>query len=545
MEALSIRTEDAGIELLKFNPGQEVLWTKIAEQIDEGRPLRFVVLKGRQIGVSTLFEALTFVLTIARPNVRSLVVAHDLETAHSLLDMSKRFYEHLAMPKLRDPKVSELVFPFKGGDSTFRVASAGSLAKGRGTTQTCLHFSEVAYYPSPDIRNGLVKALPSLPDTLCVDESTPNGSSGPGGLFYRLWNQAVRGESDATPVFIAWHWFDKYRRKVEIARKDYTEDEEQITRQFNLDMYQIAWRRWAIINLCDGDEAKFNRDYPDSPEVAFVSSGLSAFDRKKVLDQRSNIRPPARVGNFDKGVFVNNSRGHTRVWQEPQDGHQYVVGADVAEGIEGGDYSCAQVLDMATMEQVCSVHGHIPPHDFAILLGALGNWYNKAILAIEVYPNGFGVQDILIRSLHYANLHRWRGKPDKIKEKSTMRVYGWETNVWSRLLLVEAGQDAFNRNKVTLHEDGLIEELLVFSKNDNGKYEAEEGHDDRVMALLIALRSREENYHLSRPRIHTSAEGPNGVRIVNDIDGRLAERKKLSQQLRQKAQNAVTSWMQM
>jgi hypothetical protein len=271
-----------------------------------------------------------------------------------------------------------------------------------------------------------------------------------------------------------------------------------------------------------------------------------AFERSKLLAQRDNICAPKIRGNFIEGKLISDVRGHVRVWKDPEEGHQYVIGVDVAEGVEGGDYSSAQVLDMETLEQVAAVHGHIQPYNLAHLLADLGNWYNKALVAIEVYPNGFGVQDVMIRTIHYANLHRWKGKPDRISQK-IQRVYGWETNVWSRGLLVESGQRAFHHDTVTIHEDGLIQELLMFTKNDNGKYEAEEGHDDRVMAFLIALRSRDENYIPRKRKMARPASEPDdlGVRVLPSLETRMSERRQLSMQLREKARQATKTWMEM
>jgi hypothetical protein len=123
-------------------------------------------------------------------------------------------------------------------------------------------------------------------------------------------------------------------------------------------------------------------------------------------------------------------------------------------------------------------------------------------------------------------------------------IVGHNTNVWSRPLLIEAGQRAINRGLVTLREAGLIDELVHFAKTDDGRYEAQVGHDDRVMALLLALRSREENYlpRKAGPPIITEPD-LRGVRVADVRDVSTDARRRLSRLLRD-AKDGVRSWMQ-
>src|SRR5262249_45880011 len=152
--------------------------------------------KGRQVYSSTFFQALTFVRTMEQAGTHSLVIAQDLDTSHSLFEKSKLFYEHLPMPKLRQPRMNLLEFPFPTGTSRYSVISAGVGAKGRGTNQTCVHASEVAFWKHPDFFLGMLQAMPDLDDTIWIVESTANGKRGHGQLFYEEWLRAIGGESD-------------------------------------------------------------------------------------------------------------------------------------------------------------------------------------------------------------------------------------------------------------------------------------------------------------------------------------------------------------
>jgi hypothetical protein len=549
MESLYIRSENGALVPMRFSSSQEILWKHVALRLNANEKLWFICLKGRQMYISTFWQALTFVRTLAKPGTHSLVIAQDLDTSGALFEMAKRFYDHLALPKLRPGRVKELDFPLPGGVSRYRVISAGTMAKGRGTTQTCVHASEVAYWPHPEILTGLFQAMPDLDDTVWVLESTANGMAGTGRMFYDEWNRAVRGESDLLPVFIPWFAMPKYRRKPEIEPDEWDAEERMLAETYGVDGEQMAWRRYAIKTKTQGSVELFHQEYPSSAEEAFIASGQPAFDSQHVLAQRPNICEPGWRGTILPGTMrlTPHSKGEIRIWKDPEAGRQYVIGADTAEGRVGGDYACAQIFDMKTLEQVAVIHGHVTPYDFSVTLNAVGRYYNTALICIEVYPQGYTVQDTLIRKFYYPNLHRWRGKPDKVR-LDFGRLYGWETNVWSRPLLIEAGQRAINRGLVTLHEDGLLTELLHFSKNDNGKYEAEVGHDDRVIALLLALRSREEN-HIERaavPNISAAMDDglPRGLRIVEAREPNADAARRLSKLLRTKAKDAVKSWMQ-
>lgn len=559
MESLMIRDEPGHLVPMRFSDSQEILWHSIAPKLDARKKIWLIVLKGRQTFASTLFCSLGFVRTVESPNTQSLVIAQDLDTSTDLFNKVGMFYEYLPLPKIGKSKVKELILPLPGGTSRYRVISAGIAAKGRGTTQTCMHCSEVAYWPHPEILTGIFQAMPDLDDTLFIIESTANGMRGNGKMFYDEWQRAVSGESDLDPVFIPWWVMPKYRRPPAIPPDDWEEEERDLVKLWGVDGAQLAWRRYAINTKLQGSVEFFNQEYPSCPEDAFIFSGQPAFDRQAIIRQRPSVCEPLARGDLEgperdeqnrPRKWTENPKGLVRLWKWPEPRKKYVIGADTAEGIEGGDYACAEVLEMETLEQVAVVHGLIPTWDFAQIVNDLGRYYQNAVLAVEVNNTGHAVQDHLIRTHQYPNLHRWRGKPDRMKP-TVGRLFGWETNTYSRPLLIEAGRRAVNTGLVTLHEEKLLDELLHFSKTDFGKYEAEAGHDDRVLALLIALRSREENYFPARvSALHGLSEGelaglPMGVRVVDHTEPAELGRHRFSRLLRDRAKQAVKTWMEM
>lgn len=563
MESFVIRTKDGALAPLKFLPSQEILWHYIAPQLDTNGKLWFIVLKSRQIGATTLFCALTFLRSLEKPLTNSLIIGNDLFSAGDIFGITRRFWEHLPLPKLRDPRVKELEFPFPEGSSRLRVVSAGNIAKGRGTTQTCVHATEVAFWPQPEVVLGLFQAMPNRDDTLWVFESTANGMVGNGSMFYEQWKAAMDGRSDLSPIFIPWFALPEYRMDPALPEDEWDAEEKALIEQFGefgVTGHSLAWRRYMIATKTQGSVELFRQEYPASPHEAFISSGLPAFEYLAILGQEKNIKPAGYTGYMiDKAptgmkvrpTFEHSARGWLQLWQPPQDGHQYVIGVDTSEGIQGGDYACAQVLDMATMEQVAILHGMLRPWDMAYQLNLLGRWYRDAILAVELANTGRAVQDYLIRMFTYPNLHVWLGRQDAIRQ-GVGKLYGWATNVWSRPLLIEAGRRAINTNLVTIHDRSSLDEMKNFSRSDTGKYEAEHGHDDRVLALLIALRSREENYAPARKMLVNpefslapGTIGQSGIRVVHSLDSRMASRVKLHEQLSKQARKATKGWLEL
>lgn len=568
MEGQIIRDKSGQITPMQFSPTQKVLWNHTRGALDAwvpdprtgemvlGNKIWHIVLKARQTFATTYYENLVFTRTTEKANTHSLIVANDIFTAGNIFEMAKRFYDHLPLPKLKPSKVKEIEFPFPAGASRFRVVSAGSMAKGRGTTQTCVHASEVAFWPHAEVLLGLFQAMPNLPDTIWVLESTANGMTGHGELFYNQWKMAIDGRSELVPIFIPWFELPEYRRDPGIPEDEWDDDEKLLVEQFpdKVDGRSLRWRRTTLDTQCEGSLELFHQEYPSTPEEAFIFSGLPAFDGKAITAQQRNVRRPTRVGVMYRDEFQPSSRGWIHVWQEPTD-HQYVIGVDTAEGLEGGDYSCAQIIDMKTLEQVAIMHGPINPWDTAKQVVQLAEWYNRALVCVEVQGSGHAVQDYLIRVHQYPNLHLWRGKSDKIRQ-GNFKMYGWETTSYSRPLLIEAGRRAINTQLLTLHDRSTLEELSKFSRADSGRYEAEAGHDDRVLALLLALRSREENYHEARASIagdYVYADmGRGPVPFVNAADdaSHLSRRKvqravATAKMLEQQAKTAANQWMRM
>jgi hypothetical protein len=175
------------------------------------------------------------------------------------------------------------------------------------------------------------------------------------------------------------------------------------------------------------------------------------------------------------------------VWREPAGGHPYCIGVDTAEGLAHGDYSCAQVLDVRTGEQVAVWHGHIPPDTLANEVYMLALWYNDALTCVE--SNNHGLTTIVqLRHLGHPNLFRKRSLNQVTSKVS--QEFGWKTTRTTKPLLIDDLGMALRGGELLLRDRYTLAELRTYTRNERGSMSGSP-HDDRVMALALANQMRQ------------------------------------------------------
>ena len=174
------------------------------------------------------------------------------------------------------------------------------------------------------------------------------------------------------------------------------------------------------------------------------------------------------------------------VWSPPDSMHGYVMGVDTAEGLGHGDYSCIQVLDLNTGEQVAIWHGHIAPDKLAAEVFNIGLWYRDALCCVE--SNNHGLTTItMLRQLGYPRLFRKRSL-NQATAKVSME-FGWRTTRTSKPLMIDDLGMALRNDELRLYDRHTVGELRTFTRNDRGSMSGSP-YDDRVMALALANQMR-------------------------------------------------------
>ena len=189
--------------------------------------------------------------------------------------------------------------------------------------------------------------------------------------------------------------------------------------------------------------------------------------------------------------------GRLKIYHEPKDG-LYSIGADVAEGLEGGDYSTAFVLDK-DLRQCAQWKGRIDPDEFGNLLCRLGEYYNNALLAVEKNNHGHATM-AAIKNKNYTNVYS-----ETIKEQHSegyTKKIGWHTNAKTKMLMLDEFVGAVRDDSIELNDLELIKEMGRLNVEPNGDVVL--NSMDLVVSACIALQAIKQvhgdNYSASRPK---------------------------------------------
>lgn len=489
---IKIRDKAGKIIDLKINQGQQKLYDAIKEQHNQGKPIRIIVLKARQIGFSTLTESIIFKNTATKFNVNAGIITHKEEATTNLFNMSKRMYDNLPdnmKPSLKRSNAKELIFDNDQGTglkSKIKCMTAGSSGVGRSDTFNYLHISELAFWGNnaKETAIGLFQAVPNLSNTMIVIESTANGFE----YFKELWDMAVRGESDFIPVFVGWNELTDYQ--MPYTGFELTDEEKELQRIYNLSLEQLQWRRWCINNNCGGDIEQFKQEYPINPEEAFISSGSCIFDKEKIINRINELKKPIKTGFFAYRLenkikisnieWVDSPTGCIKIYEEPKKGYPYVLGGDTAG--EGDDNFTGHVIDNTNSNQVAVLKQKTSEDEYARQMYCLGMMYNKALLGLEINFSTYPTKKLA--EYEYPNMYL-RDIEDKITE-DIQDKYGFRTTKTTRPLLVALLVEVFRDYIDKINDEDTLREALTFIRNDNGKAEAQNGfHDDLILGLGI------------------------------------------------------------
>lgn len=510
---LKIKTKSGTVVPFRLNDAQRKLYAVAKRQQDAGKPVRLIILKARQLGFSTLTEGLIFHACATRRNVNALIVAHREDATANLFRMSKLFYDELpapVKPMLRASNAQELVFenPSKlrserearpGLRSRIRCATAGGRGIGRSDTLQCVHLSEYAFWPDgadgkASTLAGILQAVPSLPGTMVVIESTANGFED----FKERWDAAVAGENDFEPVFFAWFENPDYSMPV-VPGTEWTPEERDLKAAYRLTDGQLQWRRWCIANNCGGSLDMFRQEYPASPGEAFLHSGTGVFDNEQIVLRLERLPGPAGRGEFTDGEWTESETGAITLYELPEEGVPYVLGGDTAG--EGSDYFTAIVINNVSGRIAAKLRQKYSEPEYVRQIYALGRFYNDALVAIETNFSTYPVMKL--QEMEYPN--QYSREREDTYTRQMRKSYGFRTDRQSRPRAIANLVEVFSSHPEWFTDRELLEEMLTFCYNEDHRPEALAGkHDDLVMGAAITYAVR----HQQRMTVLTEPEKP-------------------------------------
>jgi len=274
---LKIRAKDGQIVPFALNHAQEYLHGRLEAQRERTGKVRALVLKGRQQGISTYLGGRFYHRATFRKGLRVFILTHEQDATNNLFGMVDRYHQHNPIPPSTGAANAKELF-FDKLESGYAVGTAGAKAVGRSQTVQLFHGSEVAFWPNASTHfAGVVQAIPDLPGTEIVLESTANGV---GGEFHERWQQAEAGVGDYEAIFIPWFWSPEYSR--EVPPGFVLDDEEAEYQQAHgLSLEQMAWRRNKVAEL--KDPLLFKQEYPATAAEAFQNTGHDSFIKPEAI----------------------------------------------------------------------------------------------------------------------------------------------------------------------------------------------------------------------------------------------------------------------
>ena len=424
-----------------------------------------IILKSRQLGISTLSAGYSLWLMLFNPDKNILVIAKDKDTAKNLVTKVRIMYSNL--PQWLKTQVTEdnkLSLVLKNGSQIKAVAATSEA--GRSEALSLLVIDEAAFIEKIDsIWTAAQQTLATGGD--CIALSTPNGV---GNWFHQQWLGADDGTNHFNPIKLHWTC---HPDRDEIWRKEQD---------------KVLGPSHAA-QECDAD---------------FLTSGESVVD-PQILQwyKETMIKEPVEKIGMDRNLWV---------WTQPDYSKEYIVVADVARG-DGSDYSACQVFEVEDMEQVAEYKGQLSTTDYGNFLIELATKYNDALLVVENNNIGWAtIQTIIDRE--YKNLF-YQSKDlkvvdvehnvsNKYRTQDRNMVPGFSTTAKTRPLVIAKMEEYTREKLVKLNSSRLIEELFVFIYKTglvNSKAEAMRGYnDDLVMSYSIALWVRDTALRLQNDK---------------------------------------------
>jgi len=410
--------------------------------INDFNDYRFtIILKARQLGISTITAAYIVWMMLFRRDKNVLVMATKFSTAGNLVKKVKSIIKRLPEWMQISKVIVDNRTSFELDNGSQIKASTTSADAGRSEALSLLVIDEAAHVDGLDeLWTGLYPTISTGGRVIAL--STPNGV---GGWFYKTYIDAESRRNDFHSIKLLWDvhpdrdqtWFEKETK--------------------NMSMRQVA----------------------QELECNFNTSGETVLHPDDISFIEQHIKEPKYRTGFDRNFWI---------WEEYKPEHTYMLTADVARG-DGQDFSVFHVFKLETSEIVAEYQGKVTPDIFSNILADAAKEYGDCLLVVENNSVGFAVLEKL-KEIEYPNIYYSIKSTHEYIDQLTAEnisngVAGFTTTSKTRPIIV-AKMEEFVRNKlITTYSSRLYNEFKTFVWN-NGKAQAMRSeNDDLIMSFAI------------------------------------------------------------
>lgn len=463
----------------QFNPEQR----QLVQNLEKYN----IVLKSRQLGITSVSCALSLYYCHTEPGAVCLLMSYSQDSARGIFEKLKSLWmempSEVRLPELTNNR-SELKF---SNGSRIIVCTCGNKDVARGLTLKFCHLSEYAFFRPDRAQKHLLAIEQAMrPDGKIIIESTANGLN----HFSELWQKSENGENMYRPHFFGWVqdkrmfadeyrlFNDRYRRiHGKLPELNEMDETEQTLMQQGASLEQIVWRRLKVAN---SSLEQFRQEFPSCPIEAFVSTGRNFFQTALIAERVAFVYPSVSAPEQFK------SYSGLTFWRLPEAGKRYYLGVDVAEGLgQGADHSCIEIIDRDGYQCAELYSDTIKPYRLAALVLELAQYYNNGLCVVEKAAAGHIVVDKLRNEYHYPNLYKSKQYDQTGRVK---RRPGWETTSKSRPIMLEDFSEQFEKGELWINSRTLYSEMQMFVNKEGGRTEhAGRTGDDAIFAFAMAL----------------------------------------------------------
>lgn len=525
---------------------QKIALKTIVKGMDQGAHT-FMFGKARQLGISTIFEALDIFWLAIHPGMMGAYVCDREENRSTIREKITRFMGSFPpnfFGKSFQVEKDNKDFMLFSNNSRLDFIVAGTKAKenwGEGRGYAMGHLTEVSKFGSSlGLSNFRETLSETNPDRLFIYESTSNGMN----HWKELWEEFGRDTHGKRRTFLGW-WSkdlnvikknDPRYRMYGVAAPDPLEKEliDIVEKEYGhkITSEQLAWYRYKHSDTSVTD-ASMHQNLPWTAEQSFVATGYSFFQMPLLQQELERCRHiPYRgykylIGNDFWSVvceqIVDQNRKEEivlRVWEDPDPDGTYSVSCDPAYGRdEHKDRHGIQVMRCFgdKIVQVAEYADNaIDTRQAAWVLAHLAGAYRNCVVNVEI--NGPG--GIIITELE--NLKE-RMKVDPRFDKATQEnanwddflenarwylyrkpdhwgpgvVKCWETTSKTKAQVMHQLRDKFVTDQIVIRSKPLVEEMMDVIMNGDSIEAPSPAHDDRVFSLALAVRTWIDSFMMS------------------------------------------------